>query len=358
MLAKNLVKQNTLLRASQKSFWGSSSSASSEGISNAPPVRIAVTGAAGNIAYSILYRIAAGEFLGKSQRVILHLVDLPFAAEKLKGVQAELHDCAFPLLDEVVCCTDSVTGFTDVDYAFMVGAKPRGPGMERADLLKDNGQIFVEVGKAMSDHAKRDCKTIVVGNPANTNCLILQHHAKGIPTENFTAMTRLDHNRALTQLALQTGSKVTDIEKLCIWGNHSPTMYPDVRNCNIAGKPALSLIDEDWKIKEFTPRVQKRGAEIIDLRGASSAASAGSASIDHMRDWVKGSDEWQSMGFLTDGSQYGVPEGLIFSFPVTTSNGNFKLVEGLNMDDELTVASIEKTTNELLEERAAVEHLL
>jgi len=322
------------------------------------PKRVAVTGAAGNIAYSILYRIAAGEFLGKNQRIILHLIDLPFAEKKLQGVMAELHDCAFPLLDQVVCCTDNVTGFKDVDYAFMVGSKPRGPGMERADLLKDNGQIFVGIGKAMSDHAKRDCKTIVVGNPANTNCLILQHYAKGIPSENFTAMTRLDHNRALTQLALKTNSKVTDIKQLCIWGNHSPTMYPDVRNCSIAGKPALSLIQEDWKIKEFTPRVQKRGAEIIDLRGASSAASAGSAAIDHMRDWVSGSNEWQSVGMLTNGSQYGVPAGLIFSFPVTSSGGKFNIVKGLKMDDELTVASIKKTTNELLDERKAVEHLL
>jgi len=326
--------------------------------SDAPPVRVAVTGAAGNIAYSILYRIASGEFLGKNQRIILHLVDLPFAEKALTGVRAELHDCAFPLLDEVVCATDPVTGFKDVDYAFMVGAKPRGPGMERADLLKDNGQIFVGVGKAMADHASRNCKTIVVGNPANTNCLILQHYAQGIPAENFTAMTRLDHNRALTQLALQTNSKVTDIKNLAIWGNHSPTMYPDVRNCTIAGTPALQLIEEDWKINEFTPRVQKRGAEIIDLRGASSAASAGSASIDHMRDWVKGSSEWQSVGLLTDGSKYGVPAGLIFSFPVTSADGGFSVIEGLNMDDELTAASMKKTTDELLAERAAVEHLL
>jgi malate dehydrogenase len=325
---------------------------------NDPPVRIAVTGAAGNIAYSILFRIAAGEFLGKNQRVILHLVDLPFAEQKLQGVMAELHDCAFPLLDEVVPAVTPEVAFKDIDYAFMVGAKPRGPGMERADLLKDNGQIFVGTGKAMDDYAKRTCKTIVVGNPANTNCLILQNYAKGIPKENFTAMTRLDHNRALTQLALQTGSKTTEIEKLCIWGNHSPTMYPDVRNCTIGGKSALDLIDEAWKINEFTPRVQKRGAEIIDLRGASSAASAGSASIDHMRDWVKGSNEWQSAGLLTDGSQYGVPEGLIYSFPVTSADGKFTMVEGLNMDDELTVASMKKTTDELLGERAAVEHLL
>jgi len=210
----------------------------------------------------------------------------------------------------------------------------------------------------MADHAKRDCKTIVVGNPANTNCLILQHYAKGIPKENFAAMTRLDHNRALTQLALKTGAKVTDIQNLCIWGNHSPTMYPDLRNCTVKGKPALSLIDDAWKIKEFTPRVQKRGAEIIELRGASSAASAGSAAIDHMRDLVLGSKQWQSAGLLTDGKTYGVPAGLIFSFPVTSENGKFKIVQGLKMDDELTVQSIKKTTDELLGERQAVEHLL
>ena len=327
---------------------------------NDAPVRVAVTGAAGNIAYSILYRIAAGEFLGKHQRIILHLIDLPFAEQKLRGVQAELHDCAFPLLDNVVIATDNTTGFTDVDYAFMVGAKPRGPGMERADLLKDNGKIFVGVGQAMADVAKRDCKTIVVGNPANTNCLILQHYAKGIPSSNFTAMTLLDHNRALTQLALKTNAKVTDIKKMAIWGNHSPTMYPDVRNTTVAGKPALQLIDDAWKINEFTPRVQKRGAEIIDLRGASSAASAGSASIDHMRDWVFGSQEWQSVGLLTDGSasMYNIPEGIIFSYPVTSANRQYSIVQGLKMDDELTVKSIKKTTDELLGERQAVEHLL
>jgi malate dehydrogenase len=328
MLSKTLrgVSKMPISAAAQRDF----------GISSAPAKRVAVTGSAGNIAYSVLFRLASGEFLGKDQRIILHLIDLPFAEKALTGVRAELHDCAFPLLEDVVCTSDVATGYKDVDYAFMIGAKPRGPGMERADLLKDNGKIFVGVGKAMADHASRDCKTIVVGNPANTNCLILQNYAKGIPTENFTAMTRLDHNRALTQLALKTGSKVTDINGMCIWGNHSPTMYPDVRNCTINGKPANSLIDEAWKINEFTPRVQKRGAEIIDLRGASSAASAGSASIDHMRDLVAGSDEWQSAGLLTDGSQYGVPEGLIFSFPVTSSGGKFKIVEGLNMDDELT----------------------
>jgi len=288
-IIKTQAQRSTqIIRPASSSFWGKA--ASDEGISDAPPMRVAVTGAAGNIAYSILYRLAAGEFLGKNQRIILHLIDLPFAEKALTGVRAELHDCAFPLLDEVICTSDPAVGWKDVDFAFMVGAKPRGPGMERAQLLGDNGKIFVDVGKAMDDHAKRTCKTIVVGNPANTNCLILQNYAKGINSDQFTAMTRLDHNRALTQLALKTGTKTTDIEKLCIWGNHSPTMYPDVRNCTIAGKEANSLIDEDWKINEFTPRVQKRGAEIIDLRGASSAASAGSASIDHMRDWVAGSD--------------------------------------------------------------------
>ncbi len=354
MLSKSLNKfaklsqAKSALMASQRSFASL----------NDAPKRVAVTGATGNISYSILLRLAAGEFLGKNQRIILHMIDLPFAEKALEGVKAELHDCAFPLLDDIVTTSDLSTGFKDVDYAFMVGSKPRGPGMERADLLKDNGQIFVGVGKAMADNASRDCKTIVVGNPANTNCLILQHYAKGIPSENFTAMTRLDHNRALTQLALNTGSKVTDINKLAIWGNHSPTMYPDVRNCTIGGKPANSLIDQTWKVDSFTPRVQKRGAEIIELRGASSAASAGNAAIDHMRDWALGSNEWQSAGILTDGKTYGVPEGLIFSVPVTTTPGKMHVVEGLNMDDELTVKSIEKTTNELLEERNAVAHLL
>jgi malate dehydrogenase len=290
--------------------------------------------------------------------VILHLLDLPQAQDALKGVQAELHDCAFPLLDNIVITDSQSVAFKDIDYAFMIGAKPRGPGMERSDLLKDNGKIFVDTGKAMNDHAKRDCKTIVVGNPANTNALILSHNCPGIPRENFTAMTRLDHNRALTQLALKTGSTVSDIKQMAIWGNHSPTMYPDIRNTTVSGKKATDLVDSKWVNDEFTPRVQKRGAEIIALRKASSAASAGNAAIDHMRDWVLGSKEWQSIAFYTDGKTYGIPEGLMFSFPVTTANGKYELVKGLKLDDADSVAKIKKTTEELLGERKEVEHLL
>lgn len=302
--------------------------------------------------------LRSGEFLGKNQRIILHLLDLPFQEQVLKGVQAELHDCAFPLLDDVVITSDLTTAFKDVNYNFLVGAKPRGPGMERGDLLKDNGKIFVDVGKAINDNCSRDAKTIVVGNPANTNALICQNYAPDLPASAFTAMTRLDHNRALTQLALKTGSRTTDITQMAIWGNHSPTMYPDIRNCKVNGADAPSLVDSSWTADEFTPRVQKRGAEIIELRKLSSAASAGNASIDHMRDWAFGSSEWQSIAFKTDGSLYNVPEGIMFSFPCTSTAGSYTPVQGLNLDDEISQAAIKKTTDELLSERAAVEHLL
>ena len=261
-------------------------------------------------------------------------------------------------MDDIVITSDQSVAFKDIDYAFFVGAKPRLAGMERSDLLKDNGKIFVSTGKAMNDHAKRDCKSIVVGNPANTNCMILQSHAPGIPKENFTAMTRLDHNRALTQLALRTGHKVSDVKNLVVWGNHSPTMFPDIKNTLIGGKKATDLVDKTWVNNEFIPRVQQRGAEIIQLRKASSAASAGNAAIDHMRDWALGSNEWQSISYLADGKTYGVPAGLIFSFPCTTANGKYKLIEGLKIDDEESQTRIAKTTKELLDERAAVENLL
>merc|ERR1712110_397974 len=350
MLSRNLNKLNRFNQVAQRSM--ASSAASDD------PKRVLVSGAAGQIAYSIVFRIASGEFLGKNQRIILHLLDLPFQEQVLKGVQAELHDCAFPLLDDVVITSDLSTAFKDVNYNYLVGAKPRGPGMERGDLLKDNGKIFVDVGKAINDNCARDAKTIVVGNPANTNALICQRYAPDLPTENFTAMTRLDHNRALTQLALKTNTAVTDIKKMAIWGNHSPTMYPDIRNCTVDGRNAESLVDASWTADEFTPRVQKRGAEIIELRKLSSAASAGNASIDHMRDWVKGSDEWQSIAFKSDGKLYDVPEGIMFSFPCTTTPGKYTPVTGLNLDDAISQAAIKKTTDELLGERAAVEHLL
>jgi malate dehydrogenase len=325
---------------------------------NKEPKRISITGGCGNITYAIAFRIASGEFLGKDQPVIINLIDIPGTDKGLEGVRAELHDCSFPTLTEVVCTTDASKGFKDVDYNFLIGSKPRGPGMERGDLLKDNGKIFVGTGKAINDNAKADCKTIVVGNPANTNAMICAHHAPRIPKENFTAMTRLDANRALTQIALKAGCAVTDIKKMAIWGNHSPTMVPDVSNTTIAGKKFTDMVDAKWINDEFIPRVQKRGAEIIDLRGFSSAASAANAAVFHMRDWVLGSDDWQSMGVLSDGKSYGIPEGLMFSVPCHNKGGKWEMVKGLNLDDETIQARLKKTTDELLSERSAVEHLL
>lgn len=320
--------------------------------------RVVVTGGAGQISYSLLFRIASGQFLGADQPIILHVLDLPFMSEVLKGVEMELNDCAFDTLQDIVATTDQSVAFKDVDYAFMVGAKPRGPGMERGDLLKDNGAIFVDTGKAMNDHASRDCKTIVVGNPANTNCLILSHHAPDIDSNNFTAMTRLDHNRALTQLAQKTNSTVDDIHNMVIWGNHSPTMYPDIRNTTVGGKAATDLVDHAWIDTEFIPRVQQRGAEVINARGLSSAASAGNAALDHMRDWALGTNETVSMGVPSAGNTYGVPDDLVFSFPCKIVNGQHKVIDGVNMDDEYTQAKIKTTTDELLKERDFVSHLL
>lgn len=320
--------------------------------------KITVTGGAGQIAYSLLFRIASGAFLGPNQRVKLQILDLPFMQDNLKGVQMELHDCAFPTLDEVVITDSYETAFKDTDYCFLVGSKPRGPGMERGDLLKDNGKIFVGVGQAINDHASRNVKTIVVGNPANTNCLICAHYAPDIPKKNFTAMTRLDHNRAAAQLALKTNKAVTDIHKLAVWGNHSPTMFPDIKNTTIGGKAARDLVDKAWEESDFIPTVQQRGAAIIKARKLSSAASAASAAIDHMRDWVKGSDNWVSMSVPSEGNKYGVPDGLIFSFPCTTKGGEWKIVDGLDVSDAFSQEKIKKTTDELLGERKFVEELL
>jgi malate dehydrogenase len=320
--------------------------------------RVTVTGGAGQIAYSLLFRIASGAFLGPNQRIKLQVLDLPFMKDSLRGVQMELHDCAFPVLDEVVVTDDYSVAFKDTDYCFLVGSKPRGPGMERGDLLKDNGKIFVGVGQAMNDNASRDCKTIVVGNPANTNAMICSHYAPDIDSKNFTAMTRLDHNRALAQLALKTGQSVNDVKNMAIWGNHSPTMFPDIKNTTVGGKAARGLVDSKWEKDDFIPTVQKRGAAIIEARKLSSAASAGSAALDHMRDWVTGTDEWVSMAVNSTGNTYGVEEGLMFSFPCTVKDGQWKIVEGLDISDEFSQEKIKKTQDELISERQFVEDLL
>lgn len=322
------------------------------------PKRVVVTGGAGQISYSLLFRIASGQFLGPDQPIILNVLDLDFMKDPLSGVQMELHDCAFDTLQEVNATTNQTEAFKDADYIFLVGAKPRGPGMERADLLMDNGKIFVDTGKAINDNASRDAKTIVVGNPANTNALICSHHAKDIPKENFTAMTRLDHNRALTQLALQTNSSVTDIENMVIWGNHSPTMYPDVRGTTVAGKAALDLVDRTWYEDSYIPKVQQRGAEIIQARKLSSAASAGNAALDHMRDWVFGSSEVLSMAVPSAGNPYGVPEGLVFSFPCKVTPGKYEIIPGYDNSDAFSQQKIKATTDELLQERDMVSALL
>ncbi len=321
------------------------------------PVRVAVTGAAGQIGYALLFRIAAGDMLGSDQPVILHLLEITPALPALNGVVMELNDCAFPTLHGVVATDDVNVAFKDVDYALLVGARPRGPGMERKDLLEANGAIFGPQGKAINDHAKRDVRVLVVGNPANTNALIAQQNAPDLDPGRFTAMVRLDHNRAISQLAEKTGALNTDIAKVTIWGNHSSTQYPDVHETSVKGKAALSLIDQAWYEGEFIPTVQQRGAAIIKARGASSAASAASAAIDHMRDWTLGTAEgdWVSMAIPSDGS-YGVEPGVIFGYPVTVKNGQYTIVQGLELN-AFSKARIAATDKELREERAAVEHL-
>ena len=322
------------------------------------PVRIAVTGAAGQIGYALLFRIAAGDMLGPDQPVILHLLEITPALEALKGVVMELNDCAFPLLADVVATDDANVAFKDVDYALLVGARPRGAGMERKDLLSANGAIFGPQGKARNDHAKRDVKVLVVGNPANTNALIAQANAPDLDPKCFTAMVRLDHNRSMSQLAEKTGTHNTDIKNMIIWGNHSSTQYPDIHHATVKGKAAMDLVDQDWYENDFIPTVQQRGAAIIKARGASSAASAASAAIDHMRTWALGTPEgeWVSMGIPADGS-YGIEPGVIYGYPVTCKDGKYEIVQGLEVND-FSRARMDATDKELREERAAVADLI
>jgi malate dehydrogenase len=324
----------------------------------ASPVRVAVTGAAGQICYNLLFRIASGALLGPDQPVSLHLLEITPALGALRGVVMELDDCAFPLLQEVVISDDAHTAFGDVNIALLVGARPRSKGMERKDLLEANGAIFTAQGKALSDNAAPDIRVLVVGNPANTNALIAMNNAPGIPPERFTAMMRLDQNRAKAQLAARAGVPVTEVTNVTIWGNHSATQYPDVYRTRIGGRPAAEVIgDEAWVEKEFIPTVQQRGAAIIEARGASSAASAASAAIDHIHDWMLGTaaGDWVSMGICSDGS-YGVPEGLISSFPVTTAGGTHRVVQGLELD-EFSRTRVDASVGELGEERDAVREL-
>ncbi|CAN4280161.1 malate dehydrogenase [Pseudoxanthomonas sp. LjRoot125] len=324
------------------------------------PVRVAVTGAAGQIGYALLFRIASGEMLGKDQPVILQLLELPLekAQAALKGVIMELEDCAFPLLAGIVGTDDPEVAFKDVDVALLVGARPRGPGMERKDLLLENAKIFTAQGAALNKVASRNVKVLVVGNPANTNAYIAMKSAPDLPSKNFTAMLRLDHNRALSQLANKAGVAVGDIEKLVVWGNHSPTMYPDYRFATVNGQSLKDKInDADWNANTFIPQVGKRGAAIIEARGLSSAASAANAAIDHVRDWVLGSNgKWVTMGIPSDGS-YGIPEGVMFGFAVTTENGEYTMIKDLPVDD-FSQKAIDKTLAELEEERSGVAHLL
>jgi malate dehydrogenase len=324
------------------------------------PVRVAVTGAAGQIGYSLLFRIASGQMLGADQPVSLQLLEIPDekAQKALKGVMMELDDCAFPLLAGMSAHSDPKTAFKDIGVALLVGARPRGPGMERKDLLAANAQIFTAQGKALDEVASRSVKVLVVGNPANTNAYIAMKSAPGLPRESFTAMLRLDHNRALSQLAAKTGKPIDSIEKVIVWGNHSPTMYPDYRFATIAGQPAPKVVnDETWYRETFIPTVGKRGAAVIEARGLSSAASAANAAIDHVRDWLLGtSSQWVTMG-IPSGGEYGIPQDVMYGMPVTCAGGKYALVKGLEID-EFSRQKMDNTLKELLEERDGVKHLL
>ena len=324
------------------------------------PVRVAVTGAAGQIGYAIVFRIASGEMLGKDQPVVLSLLEVPMekAQQALQGVMMELQDCAFPLLAGMEAHSDPMTAFKDVDYALLIGSRPRGPGMERAELLAVNAEIFTAQGKALNAVASRDVRVLVVGNPANTNAYIAMKSAPDLPRKNFTAMLRLDHNRALSQLAAKTGKPVADIENMVVWGNHSPTMYADYRFAKVAGHSVMDLInDHNWNTNTFLPTVGKRGAAIIAARGVSSAASAANAAIDHMRDWALGSQgKWVTMGIASDG-QYGIPQDTMFGFAVTCEGGDYQVVQDLPVD-AFSQECINKTLKELQDEQAGVAHLL
>ena len=322
------------------------------------PVRVTITGAAGQIGYQLAFRIASGQMLGADQPVILQLLEITPALDALNGVVMELEDCAFETLSDVIASYDAEVAFKDANYALLVGARPRGPGMERKDLLEANAQIFSVQGKAINAHASRDIRVLVVGNPANTNALITSANAPDIDPKNITAMTRLDHNRAAAQLAEKTGKHVSDVKKMTIWGNHSSTQYPDIHHATVGGHAALSLVDEAWLSDDFIPTVQQRGAAIIKARGTSSAASAASAAIDHMHDWVAGTpaDNWVSMAIPADGS-YGIEEGVIYSYPVRCSGGAYEIVQGLGISD-FSRERMSATEAELREERAAIEELL
>jgi malate dehydrogenase len=321
------------------------------------PIHIAVTGAAGQISYSLLFRLASGSLLGPDQPIVLHLLEITPALTALQGVVMELKDCASPLLRRIEITDDPKVAFKNVDYAFLVGARPRGAGMERKDLLEANAAIFSAQGQALNEVASRDVKVLVTGNPANTNALIALKNAPDLNPANFSAMTRLDHNRAISQLAEKCGVLVTDIKNMTIWGNHSSTQYPDLHHAIVKGQDALSLVDKDWFVKDFIPSVQQRGAAIIAARGQSSAASAANAAIDQMRTWALGTEEgdWVSMGVLSDGS-YGIDKGLVYSFPVTVINGKVSIVKGLAIND-FSKQKMRETETELKEEREAVQHL-
>jgi len=322
------------------------------------PVTVTITGAAGHIGYALAFRVASGQMLGTDQPVNLNLLEITPALPALGGVVMELSDCAFPTLHRIVATDDARAAFRDCDYAILVGARPRGPGMERKDLLLANAQIFSAQGKALNEAASRDVRVLVVGNPANTNALIAASNAPDIERQNFTAMTRLDHNRALAQLAEKTGTHTTAVRRMIIWGNHSATQYPDISHCTVTGKPARALVDQQWYREQFIPIIQQRGAAIIKARGASSAASAASAAIDHMRDWSLGTTaaDWVSMAIPADGS-YGIPEGVMYSYPVTCKGGRYAIVQGLSVD-EFSRGRMDATHKELLEEREGVQELL